>query len=113
MPDKTVLLTKKDMIATITLNRPEANNAFDFPMMEAIDNAINDVAGDKGIRVVIITGAGKGFCSGGDISYLGTLVEGRSEFARTVIGDVVKRIREAGLRILLRILQLGRFCTYN
>src|SRR5512136_2923565 len=80
------------MIATITLNRPDSNNAFDFPMMEAIDNAINDVAQDKGVRVVIITGAGKAFCAGGDVSYLGTLVEGRSEFARTVIGDVVKRV---------------------
>jgi 2-(1,2-epoxy-1,2-dihydrophenyl)acetyl-CoA isomerase len=90
--EKTVLLHKKDMIATITLNRPESNNAFDYAMMEAIDDAINDVAADKGVRVVIITGAGKAFCAGGDISYLGTLVEGRSEFARTVIGDVVKGI---------------------
>jgi 2-(1,2-epoxy-1,2-dihydrophenyl)acetyl-CoA isomerase len=62
--EKTVLIAKKDMIATITLNRPESNNAFDYPMMEAIDSAINDVAADKGIRVVIITGAGKAFCSG-------------------------------------------------
>ena len=46
MSEKTVLIDKKDMIATITLNRPESNNAFDFPMMEAIDNAINDVAAD-------------------------------------------------------------------
>lgn len=92
MSEKTVLIDKKDMIATITLNRPESNNAFDFPMMEAIDNAINDVAADKGTRVVIITGAGKAFCAGGDISYLGSLVEGRAEFARTVIGDVVKRV---------------------
>jgi 2-(1,2-epoxy-1,2-dihydrophenyl)acetyl-CoA isomerase len=75
VPDKTVLLAKKDMIATITLNRPEQNNAFDFPMMEAIDNAINDVASDKGVRVVIITGAGKAFCTGADVAYLMSLGE--------------------------------------
>ena len=92
MPDKTVLLDKRDMIATITLNRPEANNAFDYPMMEAIDNAINNVAQDTGVRVVIITGAGKAFCAGGDVSYLGTFIEDRAVFARTVIGDVVKRV---------------------
>ena len=92
MPYKDILLDKADMLATITLNKPDKNNAFDEPMMAEIDDAINDVAQDRDVRVVIITGAGKGFCAGGDVSYLQVLMENRSHIARTVIGDVVRRI---------------------
>jgi len=91
LPYKTVILEKEDMLATITLNRPDKNNAFDEPMMAEIDDAINDVAQDRNVRVVIITGAGKAFCAGGDVSYLQTLMEDRAHIARTVIGDVVRR----------------------
>lgn len=91
MPYNDIILEKADMLATITLNKPDKNNAFDEPMMSEIDDAINDVAQDKEIRVVVITGAGKAFCAGGDVSYLQTLMENRSHIARTVIGDVVRR----------------------
>ncbi|MBE0481000.1 MAG: enoyl-CoA hydratase/isomerase family protein [Dehalococcoidia bacterium] len=91
MADETVILQKADMLATITLNRPQVNNAFDYPMMERMDEVINDVSQDENVRVVIITGAGKAFCAGGDVSYLGTLIENRAAFARTIIGDVVRR----------------------
>lgn len=92
MPYKTVILEKEDMLATITLNRPDVNNAFDLPMMGEIDDVINDVSQDANIRVVIITGAGKAFCAGGDVSYLGTLIEDRAAFSRTTIGDAVRRV---------------------
>ena len=92
MPYKDIILEKADMLATITLSKPDKNNAFDEPMMAEIDDAINDVAGDRDIRVVILTGAGKAFCAGGDVSYLQVLMENRSHIARTVIGDVVRRI---------------------
>ncbi len=86
-----IILEKGDGLATITLNKPDKNNAFDLPMMEEIDDAINDVSQDTNVRVVIITGAGKAFCAGGDVSYLQTLMEDRACIARTVIGDVVRR----------------------
>ena len=92
MPYKSVILEKKDMIATITLNKPDVNNAFDLPMMGEIDDAMNDVAQDADIRALIITGAGKAFCTGGDVSYLQTLIEDRAAFSRTTIGDAVRRI---------------------
>ncbi len=92
MPYNTVILEKKDMIATITLNRPESRNSFDLPMMGEVDEVISDVAEDSDIRVVIITGAGKSFCAGGDVSYLGSLIEDRAAFSRTTIGDVVRSI---------------------
>lgn len=62
-----VLLDKKDKIATLTLNRPEKYNAFGGRMREEILEAVEDASMDSGVCVVIITGAGKAFCSGGDV----------------------------------------------
>jgi 2-(1,2-epoxy-1,2-dihydrophenyl)acetyl-CoA isomerase len=62
-----ILLTKKDHIATITLNRPEKLNAFGGLMRQELVDALNDVAADRDVRVVVITGAGKAFCAGGDV----------------------------------------------
>jgi 2-(1,2-epoxy-1,2-dihydrophenyl)acetyl-CoA isomerase len=63
-----VLLDKKDGVATVTLNRPEQYNAFAGRMRQEIVEVIDDVAGDRDIRAVIITGAGKAFCVGGDVN---------------------------------------------
>ena len=93
MPYKSVILEKKDAIATITLNRPEVNNAFDLDMMEEVDDAITDVSQDTNVRVVILTGAGKAFCAGGDISWMTTVWErGAAFWCRMTIGDVIRRV---------------------
>jgi len=92
VPYSNIILEKEGFLATLTLNKPDVNNAFDLPMMGEIDDAINDVSQDENIRVIIITGAGKSFCTGGDVSYLSTLIEDRAAFSRTTIGDVVRRI---------------------
>lgn len=63
-----VLLDKKDGVATITLNRPEKYNAFAGQMRQEIVEVIDDVAEDREVRVVVITGAGKAFCVGGDVN---------------------------------------------
>ncbi len=63
-----VLLTKENYIATVTLNRPEKLNAFGGMMRHEIVEALEDVAADREVRVVVITGAGKAFCVGGDIN---------------------------------------------
>lgn len=63
-----ILLEKVDHIATITLNRPEKMNAFGGLMRQEIVDVLDDVANDPEVRVVIITGAGKAFCTGGDVT---------------------------------------------
>lgn len=68
-----ILLEKEDGIATITLNRPERLNALTPQMRVEMRKALEDVAADDSIRVVILTGAGRGFCAGADIS---TVVDG-------------------------------------
>jgi len=63
-----ILLDKRDSVATITLNRPERMNAFAGLMRQEIVAALDDAAADREVRVVVITGAGKAFCTGGDVS---------------------------------------------
>ncbi len=62
-----ILFTISDQVATITLNRPERMNAFGGRMRQEIVEALEDVAADNDVRVVVITGAGKAFCTGGDV----------------------------------------------
>ncbi len=56
----------KDHVATILLNRPEKMNAFNPDMLKAWQQALRDAQADPEVRVVVLTGAGKAFCSGGD-----------------------------------------------
>ncbi len=55
-------------IATLTLNRPDKRNAFSDAMRSEFIQALEHVSADKAIRALVLTGAGKGFCAGGDIS---------------------------------------------
>ena len=65
---KQIVYEKDGAIATVTLNRPEKLNAYSETMVHEILAALADARDDDAIRAVIITGAGRGFCSGGDIS---------------------------------------------
>lgn len=58
----------ENAIATITLNRPDKRNAMSDDMRSEFIDALETVAADKAIRALVLTGAGKGFCAGGDIS---------------------------------------------
>jgi 2-(1,2-epoxy-1,2-dihydrophenyl)acetyl-CoA isomerase len=63
------VLTKVDAgVATITLNRPGKLNAFTAPMLDAFMAALTEAAADVRIRVVTLTGSGRGFCAGQDLS---------------------------------------------
>ena len=68
MTYKLIDMVVQSAIATITFNRPEKRNAMSDDMRAEFIHALEHVAADKAIRALIITGAGKGFCAGGDIS---------------------------------------------
>ena len=63
-----VELAVEDKIAIVTLNRPEVRNAINDAMRNELVGVLERVAADHAIRAMVLTGAGKGFCSGGDIA---------------------------------------------
>lgn len=67
MTYKCLLFDVKDRVATLTLNRPERLNALGDTLREDLHDAILKCGGDPGVGVIVITGAGRGFCSGGDV----------------------------------------------
>ena len=63
-----ILVDISENIATVTLNRPEKLNALSGEMMEGLVPVIEGLAEEKAVRCVVVTGAGRGFCAGGDIA---------------------------------------------
>lgn len=57
-------------VATLTLNRPEKHNAMSAQMLADLTQAAADLADDDAVRVVVLTGAGKSFCAGGDLGWM-------------------------------------------
>src|SRR3972149_510425 len=72
---KDIIYSKKDMIATITFNRPDVLNTYSTLAITEMTEAVRDARNDDGVGVLVITGAGgKAFCTGGDVKeYAGAL----------------------------------------
>ena len=66
--DPVVLYDLRDGVATVTLNRPESLNSMNDALMLGLDEALRRVEADDAVRVLVLTGAGRGFCSGADLS---------------------------------------------
>ena len=66
----TVLIDKRDGFAVLTLNDPDRRNVFTLAMSARVQEIFDDLEADESINAVIITGAGKGFCSGGHLDEL-------------------------------------------
>jgi enoyl-CoA hydratase/carnithine racemase len=101
-----ILYEKAPPRATITLNRPEVLNAFDFRMLRELARACEDASWDDSIRVVVITGAGRAFCVGADLKswsddYLGEPREYWKWFG--AFKDAHDKLREIGKPTLARI----------
>ena len=79
---ESLIVGRVGAIATVTLNRPQARNALDLVMRRELLAALDEVEADEGARVLIVTGAGEHFCSGGDVKTMRerrqTAAEGRA-----------------------------------
>jgi enoyl-CoA hydratase/carnithine racemase len=103
---ESIVYEKAPPRATITLNRPEVLNAFDFRMLREIARACEDASWDDDVRVVVVTGAGRAFCVGADLKswatdYLGNPGEYWKWFG--AFKDMHDRLREIGKPTLARI----------
>jgi enoyl-CoA hydratase/carnithine racemase len=88
-------------IATITLNRPEKLNAFLGHMRRDLAEALERAASATDVRVVVITGAGRGFCAGADVGYMAELIE-RNDV------EEFTRLLGAGRRVLTAIREMTK-----
>lgn len=80
MDSSVLLIDKRDGIATLTMNRPEAMNALSINLRRAIGRAFHDLAADGETRVVILTGAGRAFCAGMDLKEAAAGASGEEAF---------------------------------
>ncbi|HEX7078097.1 MAG TPA: enoyl-CoA hydratase-related protein [Candidatus Eisenbacteria bacterium] len=76
-----VLLERRGRVLLVTLNRPDSLNALTVSMREPLRVAFADAASDRDVRAVVLTGAGRGFCSGGDIAFMKEVLEKGGDFA--------------------------------
>jgi len=102
MQYKTIILEKRDGIAILTFNRPETLNAWNDEMSREAADAINEIGKDENVRVLIVTGAGRGFSSGLDVrEEMGSLAQGAAV-------TVFERIMQGKPSVVSIALQLQR-----
>ncbi|MFT3665290.1 enoyl-CoA hydratase-related protein [Piscinibacter sp.] len=89
--DAAPLLSRRDgAVLTLTLNRPQALNSFNGALHEALIGALKQAAGDAEVRCVVITGAGRGFCAGQDLSDPAVAPDPTPGAAPKDIGDLIE-----------------------
>lgn len=86
-----ILYSVTHRVATITLNRPDRLNAYTARMAASIKKALAEAAGDSNVRVIVLTGAGRGFCAGADMELLSDTASAGGGNARTEAGREDKR----------------------
>jgi len=101
MTDELIKVAEENGIVTITLNRPERLNALVGHMRRDLAETLEEAGSDPDVRVVVMTGAGRAFCAGGDVHFMAELVErgDAEEFAR-LLG--------AARRVILAIRQMSK-----
>src|SRR5213083_1001527 len=104
---KTFLYEQRDGVATITLNRPERLNAITFEVYRELTDFFAQLRDEKNVRVVVITGAGRAFCSGGDVrDIIGELqgqdAEGLLKFTRLTC-ELIHNMRSLSKPIIASI----------
>src|SRR5579863_4543254 len=75
MQNQDTLYNVAERIATVTLNRPDKLNAWTAVMEQEVRRAMLDAEADSGVRVIVLTGAGRGFCAGADMSLLSGIAQ--------------------------------------
>lgn len=97
MTFENIIIDTKDGVATLTLNRPQSLNSLNRGLIDDIRAGLRALAPDDGVRVLVITGAGRGFCAGADLAAAGF----NDGVARSV-GEGISHSMEIGYNPLVR-----------
>lgn len=111
MSYNTLLYSIENSILTITLNRPDAMNSFTVEMANELVDAFNSAGADDDVKVIVVTGAGKAFCAGMDLTRAGNVFGLDTELEPTLQDlnerledqDMIERVRDTGGRVTLAI----------
>jgi enoyl-CoA hydratase/carnithine racemase len=107
----TILYDVADNILTLTLNRPDHLNAFTIEMAEELIHAFNRASDDDDVRVIVVTGSGRAFCAGMDLSGEGTVFGLNEELSPTMEDmetrlddpEIMAGVRDTGGQVTLAI----------
>ena len=91
-----LLESREGSIVTLTMNRPERLNALNNELSTALNNALTRIAADESVNVVVLTGAGRAFCAGGDLAMIGA---GRSRGDAAELAPLLR----AGMQAVLKM----------
>ncbi|MEY8370306.1 enoyl-CoA hydratase/isomerase family protein [Aerococcaceae bacterium 50-4] len=103
---ETILFKKEDHIATITFNREASGNAFSDTTYQEVIDAVTSVEDDPDVKAIVITGAGKYFCAGGDIRQFKDLAasgEGIPESGVIKTGEMVAAVRQSSKPVIAAV----------
>src|SRR5580698_2419003 len=98
MPNQETLYEVAKRVATITLNRPDKLNAWTAVMEQEVRAAMAEAERDENVRVIVLTGAGRAFCAGADMSLLSTVAEKGLDAARTAQAVQRTESKSGGVR---------------
>lgn len=112
--EKTVLLQQQDGILKLTLNRPDSLNALNQEMVAELRQALREAASDREVRVVLLSGSGRGFCAGGDLGYLESIAgtPRAKEFIASV-GELAEAIRRLPKPVLAQVHGVAAGAGFN
>lgn len=111
---QSVLYAVENEIATITLNRPKALNSMNEALVRELHDALSKAEADEAVRVVVLTGAGRAFCAGGDLAYLRELagaIDARNFIA--TVGKLAERIMQLSKPVVAMVNGVAAGAGFN
>lgn len=98
-----LLIERQSGVARLTLNRPERRNALSKALLLELQSALDNVATDPSVRCVVITAAGKLFCSGHDLTEVASLTESELRDLFATCSSVMQRLRSLPQPVIARV----------
>jgi len=105
MSEAEILVAKEGAIRRLTLNRPQRLNALTRSLLGDLSDALADIAADDEARVLVLTGAGRGFCAGQDLADKGAVEDGRvvRDTVERYYNPVVRQLRSLDLPVIAAV----------